>query len=453
MKAGLYCRVSTDLQNEGYSIEAQKELLRSFCAAKEISEYEYYIDGGFTGSNIERPMLEALIADCKSNEIDIVIVYKLDRLSRSQKDTLYLIEEVFIPNGVDFISISENFDTTTPYGKAMIGILSVFAQLERETIKERTRMGMKERVKNGYWPGGGNLPFGYSYDSQQGILVPNQNAPVVKRMYEMYIDGMSADSIARHFSLKYERLVTQIIKSKANCGLIEYNGEVYEGRHEPIVTRELYGEAQSTMEKRKKNNIRSGKNMLTGLLYCGVCGAKMRYQKWGKKGHKICCYSQQSSKEYLIKDKDCTNQKYWAHEIEQAVVDELKQFALNPSLIAKRANEADDASLAKQVKEISDLRKKISKLLDLIVDGVAVEEGKQKIKDMENEIKRLNAAYISASEKSLRVEGFTDKVNRIDDVWDRLDAQEKRSLIIALVDKVVLNRNECDIFYTFEAQD
>ena len=82
-------------------------------------------------------------------KIDCVVVYKLDRISRSQKDTLYLIEEVFNPNNIGFVSVKENFDTTSPFGKAMIGILSVFAQLERETIYERTRMGMKERVKSG----------------------------------------------------------------------------------------------------------------------------------------------------------------------------------------------------------------------------------------------------------------------------------------------------------------
>ena len=96
-----------------------------------------------------------------------MVVYKLDRLSRSQKDTLFLLEELFIPNNVEFYSMNENFDTSTPYGKAMIGILSVFAQLERENIRERTRMGMYERVKSGLWMGGGAIPFGYDYDAKE----------------------------------------------------------------------------------------------------------------------------------------------------------------------------------------------------------------------------------------------------------------------------------------------
>ena len=125
------------------------------------SDYELYADPGFSGKNLERPAIQKLIKDCEDGKIDTVLVFKLDRLSRSQKDTLYLIEEVFNNNEVGFISVRESFDTTTPFGKAMIGILSVFAQLERETILERTRIGLKKRAENGYWRGGGKTPFAY----------------------------------------------------------------------------------------------------------------------------------------------------------------------------------------------------------------------------------------------------------------------------------------------------
>ena len=154
--AALYIRVSTDAQyEEGYSVDAQKEMLTAFCKTKNIKNYKFYIDGGFTGSNIDRPEMVKLIDDVKNEKISHVVVYKLDRLSRSQKDTLYLIEDIFNPYGVDFISLNENMDTSTPIGRAMLGIMSAFAQLERETIRERTRMGMKERVKSGLWMGGG----------------------------------------------------------------------------------------------------------------------------------------------------------------------------------------------------------------------------------------------------------------------------------------------------------
>ena len=169
-KAAIYIRVSTDAQaEEGYSIEAQKEQLGAYCISKGIKNYEYYIDGGRSGSNIERPEIQRLIKEAKEHKISHCIVFKLDRLSRSQKDTLYIIEDVFIPNDVSFVSLNETLDTSTPMGKLMIGILSAFAQLERENIRLRTRMGMKERIKAGYWMGGGRVPFGYDYDKNLQI--------------------------------------------------------------------------------------------------------------------------------------------------------------------------------------------------------------------------------------------------------------------------------------------
>ena len=160
-KAAIYIRVSTDAQREeGYSIDAQKEALTAYCISKQISNYEYYIDGGFTGSNLNRPEMQRMIEDAESGRLSHVVVYKLDRLSRSQKDTLYLIEDVLNPHQVAFVSLNESMDTGTPMGRLMLGILSAFAQLERENIRERTRMGMRERVRAGYWMGGGKIPSG-----------------------------------------------------------------------------------------------------------------------------------------------------------------------------------------------------------------------------------------------------------------------------------------------------
>ena len=131
----LYIRVSTEAQaEEGYSIPAQSERLEAYCKAMGWNDFEFYIDGGYSGSNLNRPRMQQLIADVEAKKIEAVVVFKLDRLSRRQKDTLFLIEDVLIPNDVAFVSLNESIDTSTPYGRAMIGILSAFAQLERETL-------------------------------------------------------------------------------------------------------------------------------------------------------------------------------------------------------------------------------------------------------------------------------------------------------------------------------
>ena len=144
-KTGLYIRVSTNFQfEEGYSVGAQTEKLEKYCNYQEIDNYDLYIDGGYSGSNLNRPEMKRLIKEIQEGKVESDVVVKVDRLSRSQKDTIYLLEDVFEANDVGFISLNENFDTTTPYGKAMVGILSVFAQYERENIRERTQMGFTE---------------------------------------------------------------------------------------------------------------------------------------------------------------------------------------------------------------------------------------------------------------------------------------------------------------------
>lgn len=310
--AAIYIRVSTDFQaEEGYSIDAQKEQLSAYCISKGIKNYAFYIDGGWSGSNIDRPEMQKLIKDIKEDKISHVIVYKLDRLSRSQKDTLYLIEDVFNPHGVDFVSLNESMDTSTPMGRLMLGILSAFAQLERENIRLRTRMGMRERVKSGLWMGGGRIPFGYDYDKEKGILIPNKDAEKVRQVYKLYIEGKSPQDIANLLGLKYDKLAIQILTRKSNYGIIEYNGEEYQGKHEPIISKETYDIAMKCMLDRSRVRSNTSEYLLTGLMYCGKCGAKMRYQKWGKHGSKIVCYSQQSSKPYLVKDPNCDQDKIW----------------------------------------------------------------------------------------------------------------------------------------------
>lgn len=136
-KTGIYVRVSTGHQaEEGYSIQEQRERLTSYCKARGWLIHDIYVDAGWSGANLNRPAMDQLIEDVQDKKIDTVLVYKLDRLSRSQKDTLFLIEDIFLPNGVDFVSMQESFDTSTPFGRAMLSILSVFSQLERANFRK-----------------------------------------------------------------------------------------------------------------------------------------------------------------------------------------------------------------------------------------------------------------------------------------------------------------------------
>jgi len=438
----LYVRVSTEAQaEEGYSVEAQKKLLEAWCVSREIENYEFYVDAGFSGSNIERPAIKLMLENIEKGLIDAVAVYKLDRLSRSQKDTLYLIEDIFNPHEVGFVSLSENMDTATPIGRAMLGIMSAFAQLERETIRIRTRMGMKERVKSGLWMGGGKIPFGYDYDKESGSLVKNENSETVRRIYELYLDGYSPAAIAKKLGLKYDRLVSQILKRKTNTGLIPYKGEVYEGKHEALVDRETYLLALEEMRRRSKKTGGSS-HLLAGLIFCGLCGARMRYQKWGKKGYKLVCYSTQNSKPYLIRDPNCTSERVWADEVEREVERDLFSMKLNKG---EKGSVSDSDTRKKQKDK---LEKKLARLYEIYSEGD--DTALSVINKIKEEIRELDELIIEESKKTAlnkTREQILEKAENLSEIWDTLTTEEKRRIISALIEKIVIFPEKIELHY------
>lgn len=450
--AAIYIRVSTDYQaEEGYSIEAQKEQLSAYCVSKNIKNYEYYIDGGWSGSNINRPEIKRLIQDINEDKVSHVIVYKLDRLSRSQKDTLYLIEDVFIPHKVDFISLNESMDTSTPMGKLMIGILSAFAQLERENIRLRTRMGMKERVKSGLWMGGGRIPFGFDYDINKGILVPNKDAEKVRQIYKLYIDGNSPQEIAIMLGLKYERLVVQILTRKSNYGIIEYNGEEYQGKHEPIISKEIYDMAMKCMLDRKATRANKSDHLLTGLVYCGKCGAKMRYQKWSKDGRcKFVCYSQQKSKPYLIKDPNCTQGKVWVEEVENIVINSLMEFADNYDA-GKLETIIETNPLDLLTQQQNDLNKKLKKLYIIYSEGDDDEVLMETINDLKKQLVDINNK-IEIEKNELIVEERRKEKTKIfstlRSMWEVMTPIQQKTIVRKLINKIVITDEHINIDFS-----
>lgn len=155
IKVGIYIRVSTQEQAEaGYSIHEQEERLKKYAEINNWIVYKVYSDPGYSGAKLDRPALTEMIKDIEKGKIQKVLVYKLDRLSRRQRDTLYLIEDIFNVHKVDFVSMTEQIDTGSPLGRAMIGILATFAQLEREQIRERMQVGLDARAKEGLFHGG-----------------------------------------------------------------------------------------------------------------------------------------------------------------------------------------------------------------------------------------------------------------------------------------------------------
>ena len=334
-----YVRVSTENQLENYSIEEQAERIKAYCAAKDWALLKIYTDGGYSGGNTNRPALRQMLSDIKTNNIDAVVVYKLDRLSRSQKDTLTLIEDELLSHKVDFISINENFDTSSPFGRAMIGILSVFAQLEKDQITERFTMGRIARAKAGYYHGGGNTPFGYDYvDSKLEI---NEYEKIqVQEVFNLFLAGKSINAIMKQMAKATHqtwsaRKVANILRNSIYIGKVKFGGREYDGEHQPIIQTDDFITANRLLSSQEREDKKSSAQkspfragyLLSGLIYCNRCGAKYSANHGYYK-----CYSRAKSSARFVTDPNCKNDNWLIGDLDQLIIDEIRNLPTNPKV-------------------------------------------------------------------------------------------------------------------------
>ena len=476
MNVALYVRVSTQEQaNEGYSIGEQTERLHKYADAMRWRVYNTYTDGGYSGGDTNRPALQKMISDIKAGHIQKVVVYKLDRLSRSQKDTLDLIEDVFLKNGVDFVSMNENFDTSTPFGRAMIGILAVFAQLEREQIKERMGMGKDARVKSGKWCGGGGIPYGYDYFGDN-LQVNQFEAMVIKDIFKMAAEGMTPHMIAKTLNERgfktrraewTDKIIFSVLRSKNYIGYTKFKKEWYAGTHEPIIDVETFNRVNELLDKRRElsleHRINPGKasTYLGGLLVCGQCGAKYskntqntthgnRHYKY----HVFCCNSRVShGKKSLVHDPNCKNKNWKVDELTGLVMGEIKKLSLDPDYIHQLQGEPDTNNDKIIEDAIKSLDNQLQKLIDLYTVGqIPVDLLQTKIKALDeqkgNLTKELDAIKVKRAEKLTKAQ-TAKLVKDFPEVLERGNFDEIRGIILELIEKIVLDGDNITIYWRF----
>lgn len=465
-RAALYVRVSTPEQaREGYSIAEQKERLLAYCQAKGWQVAGIYVDGGFTGSNLNRPGMQKLISE--TDKFDLVLVYKLDRLSRSQKDTLYLLEEVFLPRGVAFVSMQESFDTSTPLGKAMIGLLAVFAQLEREQIKERTWMGRVARAKAGLYHGGGNIPIGYDYVDGRLVLDPYE-AEQVRKIYAWYLSGASFKAIsdrlcAEGFTNKYSSYsswtcIRNILGNETYTGTLHFGGITMPEAHEAIITRAQFEAVQRLRAKRQHQRddaSPSRENILAGRLFCGGCGGRYYLRNTGRYSY-FTCYSRSKQVRSMVRDPSCRNKIWPRQELERQmdlkIREELHSQRLAKELVALKRSSNRPRAVSSAECRLQDIDKRINKLMDLYaLDSIPPEVISQKISAMLAEKSALQRSL--ALSAPLAAPPPLDLVHELlenaEQIWDFSDVQQKRRIFQSLIDKVVLSGENIEIFWAF----
>ena len=472
-KVALYVRVSTTSQmEEGYSIEEQKAKLESYCDIKDWHIYKIYTDGGFSGSTTERPALEQLIKDAQSKLFDTVLVYKLDRLSRSQKDTLYLIEDIFLKNNIEFVSLLENFDTSTPFGRAVIGLLSVFAQLEREQIKERMQLGKLGRAKAGKSMMWAKTSYGYNYDKETGSMTVNEyEALAVKEIYSSYLAGMSITKLRDKINEEYPkqpawsyRTIRGILANPVYCGLNQYKGQTFQGTHKAIISLDDFERTQRELAKRQQtakelSNPRpfQAKYMLSGLAQCGYCHAPLKVilgavRKDGSRFKRYECYQRHPRKTRGVTvyndNKKCDSGYYEMELLEHYVLTRIAQLQNDPDKIQELFSDDASPAVDKQAiqKQIDSLTLKLSKLNDLYLDDrITLDELRSKSADfikqratLEEEIKK--AVADKQTGKREKIEKLLDASNVLDMSYDnqKVIARELIDKVQVTSDKIVI---------------
>lgn len=230
LKACVYTRVSTSEQAmEGYSIEEQERMCKAAIVSKGWEYIGTYSDPGISGRTMDRLGLQKMIRAIERGEIQAVVIYKLDRLSRKQRDTMTIIEDIFLENDVDLVSLNETLDTSTPWGRAMIGILSSFNQMESENIQMRTAMGKEAKAtKGGY--AGGKPPLGYKSVNGE-LVVVEEEAEIVRLIYKLRKDGMTMVNIAEELNRRgLKTKQGNEFRHSAIQGILN-NKEMYQGHY------------------------------------------------------------------------------------------------------------------------------------------------------------------------------------------------------------------------------
>jgi site-specific DNA recombinase len=361
LRCAAYTRKSSEegLEQEFNSLDAQREACEAYVASQKPEGWvlvpDHYDDGGFSGGTLERPALKRLLADIETGRIDVVVVYKIDRLSRSLMDFAKLVE-VFDRRGVTFVSVTQSFNTTTSMGRLTLNILLSFAQFEREVIGERIRDKFAASRRKGMWMGG-KVPLGYRLENRK--LVPHETeAATVRMIFERFLRIGSATELAKTLIAEEvtmrsgkpidKGVLYKLLNNRVYIGEAVHKGAAYPGEHEAIVDRQLWARVHTILAdgaRRRASNTRAQTPaLLKGLIY-GPGGRAMSPTHTRKSGRLYRYYVSQTVLKGLDEPGPAT--RVSAGEIESAVGNQLRALLRTPEVIIGtwRAARADIAQL------------------------------------------------------------------------------------------------------------
>ena len=474
LETGIYVRVSTEEQaQEGYSIRAQEEKLRDYARIKEWPVYKIYMDEGISGKNItDRPAINEMIDDIEKGIVKNVLVFKIDRLTRSTADLINLID-IFNNHDCAFNSLTESIDTHSATGRMFIKIIGIFAEFERENIAERIRTGFERKAKEGYTLSTNNPSYGYDRKKGEKIQTINQKeAVIVKEIFDVFLNrNMSYRGIAKE--LNSRNILTKnnamwnssAIKALlANCnykGYVRYatrdekrNFET-KGLHEAIISEEKYDEVEELIRKRSKKMYKKSPkegNHFAGITFCGICGKKMishgDYKK-DETGGYVSPASYRCPNRFY---KKCTASDARHTKVEKSFIEYINNIedfdTLDEIQIAmKQEIKTQNLELVSDMKRQHEkLERKGKEVLDKYVQGNIDFDNYMIIKNSLDREKKTLTGTISTIEDFIDEEITIKKENIIKSLkenWEHLSKTEKRQFVINFIDRIeIVNERE-----------
>ncbi len=348
LRCAVYTRKSSEegLEQEFNSLHAQREACEAYIASQRSEGWvlvrDHYDDGGISGGTLERPGLKRLMEDIELGLVDVVVVYKIDRLSRSLADFAKLVE-VFDRNGVTFVSVTQSFNTTTSMGRLTLNILLSFAQFEREVTAERIRDKVAASRKKGMWMGG-VPPFGYRVENRK-LLVDEDSAGNVRWIFARFLEIGSCTLLAREVGTRGirtrrgnridKKYLYRMLSNRAYIGEAVHKGDSYPGEHDAIISREMWDRVhiilQESPRKRAARTRGDTPALLKGLLF-GPDGAAFSPTHTRKGGRLYRYYVSQTVLKHGTGS--CPVGRLPAGEIEAAVIDQLRVVFRQPEIVA-----------------------------------------------------------------------------------------------------------------------
>ena len=523
MKCVIYVRVSTEMQVDGFSLDAQINTLKRYAEREGMIVVDIYEDAGKSGKSIEgRPSFKKLLDDIKNGlDINYILVYKLSRFGRNAADILNSIE-LIQSFDINLIATEEGIDSSQTSGKLLISVLSAVSEIERENILEQTMNGRREKARQGGW-NGGFAPYGYELVNGQFIVIPDE-ADVVRNIYNMFVEeNMSANAIAHRLNLQGVERDLKKNRSLVNWSLSAiktilknpiYNGSIAfgrrkkvkvkgtrdefsrietdnyilgQGKHEAIISNELWNQAQAKINSRNKKSGDAYKKvyLLSGLIRCPYCGGKMNafgYHQKDDAGNIKSCMSYKCRNANSETGHHCDNKaRFPLEELDKFIVDFVKK-SINKGLFAEKikaefATSIDVSHLEKEKKQyihklnqVTSSKETLEKKIDYMPMDTPHREQKlddynkrldelyDVIDEIENSIKDVDKKINGVQNGNKNYDFIMQNLEMFEALFDKMDEAERRKMISMLIKNINIDKetnkvNSIDFQFDIESDN